>query len=74
MKAIVWNDESLGAKFDVTDIPDEYKEKAEQYHEELVEKAVELDEELLMEYPEGETPTVEQLKACIRKGTIEVQA
>merc|ERR1719223_1539287 len=53
MKAIVWNDESLGAKFDVTDIPDEYKEKAEQYREELVEKAVELDEELLMEYLEG---------------------
>lgn len=70
MKAIVWNDESLGAKFDVIEIPDEYKEKAEEYHEELVEKAVELDEDLLMAYLEGEAPTVEQLKSCIRKGTL----
>merc|ERR1719506_1281466 len=70
MKAIIWNDESLGAKFDVVDIPDDLQEKAAKYHEELVEMAVEQDEDLLMGYLEGEMPTVEQLKACIRKGTL----
>jgi len=70
MKAIIWNDESLGAKFEVTDIPDDLKEKAEEYHEKLVELAVEQDEELLLGYLEGEMPTEEQLKACIRKGTL----
>jgi len=70
MKAIIWNDESLGAEFDVVDIPDDLQEKAAKYHEELVEMAVEQDEDLLMGYLEGEMPTVEQLKACIRKGTL----
>merc|ERR1719201_921064 len=70
MKAIVWNDESLGAKFEVTDIPDDLKEKAAQYREELVEMAVEQDEDLLMGYLEGEEPSEEDLKRCIRKGTL----
>jgi elongation factor G len=78
MKAIIWNDESLGAKFEVTDIPDveaadgsgPLRAQAEAYHEELVELAVEQDEELLMGYLEGEMPTEEQLKKCIRKGTL----
>merc|ERR1719201_3042088 len=70
MKAIVWNDESLGAKFEVTDIPDDLKEKAAQYREELVEMAVEQDEELLLMYLEGEEPAEADLKACIRKGTL----
>ncbi len=70
MKAIIWNDESLGAKFDIVDIPDDLLEQANEYHEKLVELAVEQDEDLLMGYLEGEYPTVEQLKACIRKGTL----
>merc|ERR1719201_548231 len=70
MKAIVWNDESLGAKFDVTDIPEDLKEKAAEYREQLVEMAVEQDEELLLMYLEGEEPTEAQLKDCIRKGTL----
>merc|ERR1740138_1922502 len=78
MKAIIWDDESLGASFDVTDIPDVISadgetnliKQAEEYHEKLVELAVEQDEELLMGYLEGEMPTEEQLKACIRKGTL----
>merc|ERR1719201_1735515 len=70
MKAIVWNDESLGAKFEVTDIPDDLKEKAAQYREELVEMAVEQDEELLLMYLEGEEPAEADLKRCIRKGTL----
>merc|ERR1719502_349973 len=70
MKAIVWNDESLGAKFDVTDIPEDMKEKAEEYHAQLVELVIAQDEELMMEYLEGEEPTPAQLKQCIRAGTL----
>jgi len=70
MNAIIYDGESLGAKFDVVDIPDDMKEKAAQYREELVELAVEQDEELLMMYLEGEEPSVEDLKRCIRKGTL----
>jgi elongation factor G len=78
MKAIIWNDESLGAKFEVTEIPDvmsadgvnNLRDQAKEYHEKLVEMAVEEDEDLLMSYLDGEEPTEAQLKACIRKGTI----
>merc|ERR1719258_543766 len=70
MKAIIWKDESLGAEFDVTDIPDDLKEKAAEYREKLVELAVEQDEELLMAYLEGEEPSIEDLKRCIRTGTL----
>jgi elongation factor G len=69
-KAIIWHDEQLGAKFDVVEIPEEYKAKAQELHTQLVEMAVEEDEKLLEAYLEGTMPTVEQLKACIRKGTI----
>jgi elongation factor G len=70
MKAIVWNDESLGAKFEVTDIPEDMKEKADEWRSKLLETVVEQDDEVMMAYLEGEEPTVEQLKACIRKGTL----
>merc|ERR1719359_1362012 len=78
MKAIIWDDESLGATFQVTDIPDveaangegSLKEQAEEYHEKLVELCVEQDDDLMMGYLEGEMPTELQLKQCIRKGTI----
>merc|ERR1719486_397347 len=70
MKAIVWNDESLGAKFDVTEIPDDMMEKAQEWRSKLLEVVVEQDDDVMMAYLEGEEPTVEQLKACIRKGTL----
>ncbi len=69
MKALVWHDEQLGAKFDEVEIPDELKAKAEELHTQLVEMAVEEDEELLAAYLDGKMPTVAQIKACIRKGT-----
>jgi elongation factor G len=69
MKAIVWREEMLGAKFDVIDIPAEQQAKAQEYHTKLVETAVEQDEKLLESYLEGDMPNEEQLKACIRKGT-----
>ncbi|MEM1138570.1 MAG: elongation factor G [Pseudomonadota bacterium] len=72
MQAIIWKDESLGAEFEYTDIPADLQDQANEYREKLVELAVEQDEELLEKYLEGEEPTADQLKACIRKGTIEL--
>merc|ERR1719460_3144281 len=69
----------MGASFDVVDIPADMmaadgvtnlKEQAKEYHEQLVELAVEQDEDLLMGYLEGEEPSEEDLKRCIRKGTL----
>merc|ERR1711966_645102 len=70
MRAAVWNGEELGASFDWVDIPDDLKEKAEEYRMQLVEQAVEQDDDIMEAFLEGEEPTTEQLKACIRKGTI----
>ncbi len=70
MKALIWHDEQLGAKFDEVEIPDDLKAKAEELHTQLVEMAVEEDEELLGAYLDGKMPTVEQIKTCIRKGAI----
>lgn len=79
MEAVVWRGEDLGASYDripldeCNDIPlvdDALKEKAREYREQLVELAVEQDEEVLMMYLEGEQPDVDTLKKLIRKGTI----
>ena len=70
MKAVIWTGEELGAKFDVVDIPAELQEQAEEYHEKLVEAAVETDDAALEAYLEGKQPSVETLMACIRKGTV----
>jgi len=69
MKGLIWKDESLGAEFTIGEIPAEYKEKAEQYHHELVELCVELDEHVMEAYLEGKQPDAETLKKLIRKGT-----
>ena len=70
MKEIIWKEENLGAEFKVTDISDEYKSKAEEYRKKLVEQAVEQDDDIMERYLEGAEPSVEDLKLCIRKGTI----
>ncbi len=70
MKAIIWSGEELGAKFDVVDIPEALQDQAKEYHEKLVEAAVETDDAALEAYLEGKPPSVETLMACIRKGTI----
>jgi elongation factor G len=70
MKGIVWRDESLGASYDYIDIPADLKEKAEEYRAKLVESAVEMDEKHLEAYLEGEEISEDDLRACIRKGTI----
>ena len=69
-KAIIWQDESLGAKFDITEIPDELKEKAKEYREKLIEKVVEEDDIIMENYLEGNEPSTMDLKKCIRSGTI----
>lgn len=68
-KAYIWDDTGLPENYEVTDIPEDMKELAEKYRTELVETAVEQDDDIMMAYMEGEEPTIEQLKACIRKGT-----
>jgi elongation factor G len=70
MRAIVWENEDLGATFSEIDIPADLQEKAAEYHEKLVELAVEQDDEVLNAYLEGEEIPIDTLKACIRKGTI----
>ena len=70
MKALVWKEENLGADYVVSEIPEELREKAQELHTKLVDTAVEEDEKLLEAYLDGKMPTVEQLKACIRKGAV----
>jgi elongation factor G len=70
MKAYVWDDSGLPENYEVTDIPEDMVAKAEEYREKMIETAVEQDDDLMEAYLEGETPSVEDLKRCIRKGTI----
>lgn len=71
-RAIIWLEESLGAKFEYQAIPDELAEKAAKYRGELIEMAVELDDALMEAYLEGNEPSVDDLKKLIRKGTLEM--
>ena len=73
MKAYIYNDEK-GDDITVTDDLGDMADEAELYHQELIEKICELDDDLTMMYLEGEEPTTEQLKAALRKGTCECTA
>ncbi|MGE0045497.1 MAG: elongation factor G, partial [Hyphomonadaceae bacterium] len=66
MRAIIWREETLGAKFDYVDIPDDLKERAVQFRGELIEAAVEMDDAAMEKYLEGEEPDVATLKKLIR--------
>ncbi|NOH73146.1 elongation factor G [Vibrio pectenicida] len=68
-KAYVWDDTGLPENYEVQDIPADMLDDVEQYREELVETVVEQDDDLMEAYMEGEEPSLEQLKTCIRKGT-----
>ena len=70
MKAEIYVDE-LGTTMDETEIPENLKEMAEEYHQKMVEAAAEADDELMMKYLDGEELTVEEIKYGIRKATIE---
>ena len=73
MKAYIYNDDK-GEDISIVDIPEDMADDAELYHTELVEKICELDDDLMMEYLEGEEPSVDALKAALRKGTCECAA
>lgn len=69
-RAIIWQNEELGAKFDYKEIPENLKNKAEEARLTLIERAVELDDNLMSDYLEGKEISVADIKKCIRKGTI----
>ena len=73
MKAYIYNDEK-GEDISIVDIPEDMADDAELYHTELVEKICELDDDLMMEYLEGEEPSVDALKVALRKATCECSA
>ena len=70
MKAIIWKDEKLGAEFETTEIPDDLKDSAKKYRQELVETAVEQDEKLMEEYLNGKEINETDLIKCVRKGCL----
>lgn len=72
-KAYVWDDSGLPENFDVVEIPEEMKEQVEDYREQLIETAVEQDDDIMMAYMEGEEIAIDDIKTCIRKGTIALE-
>ena len=70
MKAVIWNGEELGASFDETDIPDDLADLAAEYREKLIEAVVEVDDDVMMAYLDGELPDDATIKRLIREGTI----
>jgi elongation factor G len=70
MKAIYWRDETMGAKYEVEEIPAELKKKAEAFHAQLVESVAENDDEMLHKFLEGETITADELRKSLRKSVI----
>ena len=72
MKAEIYKDE-LGKEIEITDVPEEYLDQANEYRDKLIEKASEFDEDLMMAYLEGEEIDKELLKKAIRKGTLAVE-
>ena len=73
MEAYIYNDDK-GEDISITAIPDDMKELADKYHDELIEKCCELDDDLTMQYLEGEIPDVDTLKAALRLATCECRA
>ena len=70
MKAIVWQDDTMGAEYVTEEIPAELKKKAEAFHAQLVESIAENDDEILHKFLEGEEITADELRASLRKSTI----
>ncbi|MCY9869499.1 elongation factor G [Vibrio barjaei] len=68
-KAYVWDDSGLPENYEVKDVPADMVDDVETYREELIETAVEQDDDLMEAYMEGEEPSIEDIKRCIRKGT-----
>ena len=73
MKAITWKDDTIGAEFTTGDIPAELQKKAEAFHTQLVETVAENDDEILHKFLEGESISAAELRASLRKSTIELK-
>ncbi|MEZ9563933.1 elongation factor G [Vibrio artabrorum] len=71
-KAYVWDETGLPENYEITDVPADMVDDVEQYREELIETAVEQDDDLMEAYMEGEEPSIEDIKRCIRKGTRDI--
>ena len=71
-KAYIWDDTGLPENYVIEDVPADMVDDVDMYHEQLIETAVEQDDDLMMAYMDGEQPTIDQVKACIRKGTNEL--
>ncbi len=69
-KAWVWDESGDPTKYEVTDVPADMQDKVEEYREQLIETALEQDDDLLEAYLDGNEPSVEEIKHCVRKGTI----
>ena len=73
MRAILWHDETMGAKYSVEEIPADLRKKAEAFRMQLIETVAENDDDMLHKFLEGETPTPEELKKALRKATIDMK-
>ena len=73
MRAILWHDETMGAKYSVEEIPADLLKKAEAFRMQLVELVAESDDEILVQFLDGQMPTAAQLKAGLRKATLDLK-
>ncbi len=73
MRAILWHDDTMGAKYSVEPVPAELQKKAEAFRMQLIETVAENDDDMLHKFLEGETPTPEELKKALRKATIDMK-
>ena len=71
-KAYIWDESGQPENYEVTDIPADMVDDVEMYREQMIETAVEMDDDLMMAYMEGEEPSIDDIKRCIRKGTLEL--
>lgn len=71
-KAYVWDESGQPENYKITDVPADMHDDVEMYRAQLIETALEMDDELLMAYLEGEEPAIDEIKRCIRKGTLEL--
>ena len=71
MVAYVYDEDKLGTNWDTVEIPDDMKEEAQKRHDEMVETLADIDDNLMEKYLEGEEISVDEIKAAIRKGTLE---
>ncbi len=73
MKAFIFDDDSLGAKFQTIDVPEEYLDTCKKAREFMIEKVSECDDHLMQKFIEGQEPTIAEIKAAIRKGTVSLK-